>query len=159
MKNARKLEVIGTASVDLTRFRAFRSTERQKAANKVLCWPSTLWNSYFYENQDLCKYAEVGYYDCNSLHSTPKDSFDKQVEETCRYLKIMGLEWELLFQNDIITIIKYGNFAFGLPTDQNIVEYHKYSNLDDVTLSELREKIGTGINDGVTALIPNGEIT
>lgn len=158
MKNARELEVIGIASVDLTRFRAFRLTERQKAANKVLCWPSALWKSFFYENQDLCKYAEVGYDNCNSLHSTPKESFDKRVEETCRYLKMMGLEWELLFQNDIITIIKYGNFAFGLPTDQDIVECHEYANLDDVTLSELRARIGTGNNE-ITALIPNGEIS
>ena len=47
MKNARKFEVIGTASVDLPRFRAFRITERQKAANTVLCWPSALWKSFF----------------------------------------------------------------------------------------------------------------
>lgn len=117
MENAKKFEVIGTASVDLSRFRAFRNSEHQKVANNVLCWHSALRESYFCKNQDLIEYAEIGYYHCNSLHYIPKDSFDAQVEDTCQYLDMMGLNWDLLFQDDVITIIRYGDFAFGLPTD------------------------------------------
>lgn len=160
MKNTNEFKVIGTATIDIANFRAFRASERQKAATTELCWPAAIWQSYFYKNQDLYKYAEVGYCNCTCLHHTPKDSFDKQIEKTCQYLETMGLEWDLMFRNDIIAIVKYGNIAFGLPTDQNIIECHMYANLDDFTLSELRGQIGAGNkNDGIAALIPNGEIS
>lgn len=159
MKNEPQLDIKGTAIIDMSHFHEFRSSERQKAEKKEYCWPSALWQSYFYHHQDLYRYAKIGYDSCNRLNDSLKDSFDEQVENTCQYLETMGLEWDLLFQNDVITIVKYGNFAFGLPTEENIVECHLYTDLDDYTLNELRGRIGSGIHDEIAALVPNGAVS
>lgn len=159
MKNTKGFERIGTATIDLSKFKIFRESERQKRKNGERCWPAVMWKEYFYSHQDVYKYAEVGYFDCNCLNHTPLESFDKQVEETCHYLEIMGLSWELLFTNEFISIIRFGTFAFGLPTDQNIIACYPYANFDNYTMDELRSRIGGGDDGNLTALVPNGSLS
>lgn len=54
------LQVIGKATIDMEKFRAFRKEEREKAKDQK-CWPAALWKDYFYEHQDLFRFAEAGY--------------------------------------------------------------------------------------------------
>ena len=46
------LQVIGKATIDMDKFRAFRKEERKRAEEQK-CWPAALWKDYFYEHQDL----------------------------------------------------------------------------------------------------------
>ena len=125
----KKFYVIGTAKLDIDKFRNFRAEEREKRKKKKKCWPAKLWPDYFYHHQDLAQYADEGYYDTNGLNHTPRDSFDKQVEATDTYLNAMGLSWDLLLTNDMITIIRYGKLSFGLPPE--IIECHLYTDLEN----------------------------
>ena len=152
----KKFFVIGTAKLDIEKFRKFRAKEREKRRKKEKCWPAKLWPDYFYHHQDLAQYADEGYYDTNGLNHTPRDSFDKQVEATDTYLNAMGLSWDLLLTNDMITIIRYGKLSFGLPPE--IIECHLYTDLDHETISDLRQRIGTKEN-GMNAIVPSGGIT
>lgn len=150
-----KFKVIGTADINMERFREFRKEEKVKSSSKE-CWPAVLWQSYFYHHQDLCREAEKGYENCVGLQHRPSESFDLQVEKTCKYMKKMDQTWELLFSNEVITILRFGNFQFGLPSD--LVECHYYTDLDDYTLDELRASIGT-TESGMNVLVPNGRLT
>lgn len=152
----KKMNVIGTAKLKIDAFRDFRKNEREKRKKKELCWPAALWKDYFYEHQDLNRYAEAGYYDCNCLRHTPMDSFDKKVEKTDSYLSEMGLEWDLLFTNDKITVIRYGRLEFGLPPE--LVDCHPYKDLDHYTVNELRTAAGTE-HAGMNSLVPAGDVT
>lgn len=148
--------VIGTAKLVMEKFRKFRTEEREKRRKKEKCWPAALWQEYFYNHQDLARYAETGYYDIIGLNHTPMDSFDKKVEATAAYLNAMGLSWNLLFTNDVITIIRYGELSFGLPPE--LVECHPYIDLDHDTIADLLQRIGTSAN-GMNAIVPVGGIT
>lgn len=152
----KKFFVIGTATLDIEKFRKFRAKEREKRKKKEKCWPAALWKEYFYNHQDLARYAETGYYDISGLNHTPMDSFDKKVEATTAYLNAMGLFWDLLFTNDVITIIRYGELSFGLPPE--LVECHPYIDLDHDMIADLRQRIGTSVN-GMNAIVPVGGIT
>lgn len=152
----KKFLVIGTAKLNMEKFRNFRAEERKKRRKKEKCWPTALWQEYFYHHQDLCRYAEEGYYDKNGLNHTPLDAFDKQVEATNSYLDAMELSWDLLFTNDVITIIRYGKLSFGLPP--KLVECYLYTDLDHDSIADLRRQIGTKEN-GMNAIVPAGGIT
>ncbi|MCC2254621.1 hypothetical protein LKD70_09350 [Ruminococcus sp. CLA-AA-H200] len=148
--------VIGTAKLDMDKFRSFRTKEREKRKKKEKCWPAEHWQNYFYQHQDLARYAEEGYCDKINLNHTPADSFDKKVEATAAYLDAMGLSWDLLFDNEMITIIRYGELSFGLPPE--LVECHFYTDLDHDTIADLRQRIGAK-EHGMNAIVPYGGIT
>lgn len=142
----RQYFTIGTADLDIENFRKFRNEERERKKRNEKCWPAALWQEYFYQHQDLSKYAEKGYYDINGLNHTPMDSFDKKVEATAAYLSAMGMSWELLYTNDVIAIIRYGELTFGLPPE--LVECHPYTEIAS----------GSKAN-GINAIVPAGGIT
>ena len=152
----KKFLVIGTADLDIDKFRSFRAEERVKKGNKEKCWPAARWKDYFYEHQDLCRYAEEGYYDTAGLNHTPSDSFDKKVETTAAYLDAMDLSWDLLYTDEVITILLYGSLSFGVPTE--LVECHPYRDLEHEPIGSLRAIAGT-TDSGMNAIVPAAGIT
>ena len=148
------LKVIGKATNDMDKFRAFRKEERKRAEEQK-CWPAALWKDYFYEHQDLCKFAETGYSNFyGGLNYQPDDRFDKKVEATEQYMGPMGLSWDLLFTNEVITVLRFGSLSFGIPTE--LVECAPYMDLDQYTTADLRHRIGLE-KDGMHALVPAGD--
>lgn len=153
----KKYPVIGTADLNIEKFKKFRSEEKAKRRKKEHCWPDALWQEYFYHHQDLCDYAREGYNNpYGGLNLIPSDNFDAKVEATVAYLDAMGLHWDLLFLNDVIVIIRYGSLAFGLPPE--LVDCHPYSDLDHESIGNLRNRIKTA-ESGMNAIVPAAGIS
>lgn len=153
----KKYPVIGTADLNIEKFKKFRSEEKAKKRHKEHCWPDALWQEYFYHHQDLCDYAREGYNNpYGGLNRIPSDSFDSKVEATVAYLNAMGLHWDLLFSNEVIVIIRYGSLAFGLPPE--LVDCHPYSDLDHESIGNLRNRIRTA-ESGMNAIVPTAGIS
>ena len=150
------LQVIGKATIDMEKFRAFRKEEREKAKDQK-CWPAALWKDYFYEHQDLFRFAEAGYSNFyGGLNYSPADSFDQKVEAAVQYMETMGLTWELMFTNEIITILRFGSLEFGIPS--SLVKCQPYTDLDQYTVADLRLRLGTE-KQGLHTLVPAGDVT
>lgn len=153
----KKYPVIGTADLNIEKFKKFRSEEKAKRRKKEHCWPDALWQEYFYHHQDLCDYAREGYDNpYGGLNLIPSDNFNAKVEATVAYLDAMGLHWDLLFLNDVIVIIRYGSLAFGLPPE--LVDCHPYSDLDHESIGNLRNRIKTA-ESGMNAIVPAAGIS
>lgn len=70
------------------------------------------------------------------------------------YLTSMGLAWELLHHDPIVSVLRSGNLTIGVPSF--VIIANEYENLDDFTLQELRGRIG---NTQGMALVPQERMT
>lgn len=153
-----KINIIGTALLNMQQFHSFRKTEYEyyNKNESQKCWPNHKWKDYFYEHQDLYEYVREGYIRLHSSIISPYKSFDEKVEEYDSYITQMKLAWDLYYIDDEVCIIGYGDFIFGIMP--SVVECTLFENLDDKNIVELRSISGIS-SSGMNPIVPNSGIS
>ena len=150
-----KLRVIGTAMVDLKLLDKFYQEETEKYRKKESSWIGSLWREYFFNNQELLNSASTSFYFQKSgFVNEPWEPTYRELKETQEYLDRMDLAWDLLYHDDISSLVRYGEISIVLPSSV-ICQIVLFENLDRYSIGELRGMLGPSVN----ALVPDSGIS